>query len=1656
MLSGFDFNKNYKTLGERLLAAKSALRSTTYGLGGAVRVEEDPSNLGHVRFVVNATGDVYKTMNQAINRASSLFISQTIQVTNPKMGNKLAGLGAVMMDVKKQIEQLQKDPLKNADKIRILKEANIDISQISKMQVDVVTLGGADPQKMADKVLRMRETGELHGIASVDDKGGRILTMRIPKTGSKTGEMLSAEQINLLLRITGHGLIQEEEIFEALKGGSSDKLAKTLLKYGKRFRTFVSERELSFAGKTLFDLTGQKDMTRSFLVLDPQYDMMMMFAKQNSTKGGVYNFYESNRSGAERKAMKAYYKDRNVNSYFGKYLEELTVDERRRLADTIEKHAAAAKVGKGKFASDELKRLVELEFSGKADEKLLKAFQNSYASIEYAFDGSDLLNKKFISSYKNRMQGKIRQLTKVIDDPLQSKAAKEAAAYELKNLQNIYRQIGDLNFEQIIGRGNLPGYGNIKTAFDLTSTLFDEDELKGYVGIISKFGLKAEMGLAGKEGSLLLSGFGKGRDLVYVDPVSAAFHPEIFADPETLRSMEASGEDVLRQFQAAIDQGTVPRKLKTLLQKQAESTVEHLPAEARASASRNREFARAILEMLDSGVSPRESPRMMNMLHKIYATQAFRTEIARDGSTIYQPVLPETYRFALDTEKSLKGSEAVLGSGFEKFKAEGMQQAQDILTFRLKGHKMYFAPQAMGQVRGSLGGFDLDDKGIAKMFKYTDDNGMTRIAFNLTRQPSGVEEKMLARAFLDEDTIRSLFAENEKFTSSMEKYIEKISADLYGRSPRQSAEATSKAFTLGLGPDASELKSLETVKALKRILEGESIKDVMADLPDVKTGKVRFQGVANFRSAKNRFRTELESAIESVYRQMELEGKTTVRTLTQEQIKQIEKSGTASLRVQQLLEGGEEVKPRYSRAGIYNVFGKQGAFDMTDQMTKAIEGMPLSQKVKTEILSATSFDEMLSIIGRQKNLSSLDYDVAIAGLTSAFQHKSLESMKKGGDILGSYINRSMVVGSTLNQYEAFLNESTKDVRDFLLKNFQIGMLYQEEAIDYSVNAIGTSRVIDFQNQRAFHRESTRILTDIQKGDIAFHNLEGVERSIQQLIGAGKTTANLGLDAIGQTSVKSLGQLIGAQRAISKGISGLNEDLMLGIDEMLIKERLSNQDTRLLLENIISGMKKAYEFDDSLSRIDDNTRLLSELESTLARSPDDVGKIQEIIIQNFALRSDHTFASLSKFQDISSRLDSYMESARRTAIANIDDDILKAAETTAQSDVFAQEFIKRNKKLLDDISTQFADDLSEMSGAQLADHTARINLISGKLLQQIDEGSKLQGMTMETLVNSLDKAMNALNRGRRSGAIDIGRLTELRDVFDLNIGNLESVQERIAKARRLRSAKFYQSFDQQFAESAIAELGVRTERELADAAEQILSSSQRDDKLLQATYQILAGTPDEVTDELLKKEAQIQARIIRENLFLQESAAEIDELTRIGTISTAEEIVQNFGDDAAISEDILRSVMDFENYDPVNKATFKTFSQKIKDGDFKQLFKDPLIKRGTLALGALVAGSFAYTAIRDRTADDMSGPPLLPGGSAYEQNYPTRIPEIGSFSGQGYNEGSSYNVSINGSPEDVERFNQAARGLVNGNMSTTIFDRIPDLRTDLYSMFGSSY
>lgn len=1593
------FKKVFPTPELQARVDESALRASYIGLGGLVKIEIKD---GKPSYVISGTGEIKKTIQEAMQRIQSIYLTKVTKILGPgdrpKFGSTIGAVGGIMEEIQAAYGRLA-DPQKE-----LLKQ--IGVEDVRSLEFDVVTLGGQKGAKVGQSIAELRKNNTLDGFFLVDDDSGRIITAR---SGQK---FLNNFQLTTLFRMTGHELITEAA-FEKESFG----------KIPKRIRTLISEREVSLSQgnfQRFLGVKNAKELTESILITDPQYELLKMAA--SIEEGKAFSL------GDER--LDAYYRGRDYKNYFGTYLDQLDDKGiRQEFFDIIRSYQEDTSVN---FQSDALKKHFENAIKGRSKEEELKEiFKKIYDEIEYTFDGSDLLNQKFYTRGLAELRKRKNRLEKLGD----TKSKREA-----EEIANILSQLEDSKLNQITGRGRIKLLNgktlDIKTAFhiftntmDASSSIFNEAELENVSMIISKFGLKPETGFGGPSNKLMMSGFGRGIDNVFSDPVSTAFHPELFADPDTMEAIENRAQTILAEYRSVLEEGVIPQKLKNQLQQMAKQPTDFVEVGKRVSAQRNRELAKKTLELINMGIDPRQSPRMMNMLHTLYHTQIYKVSQGYKGDE-YKLVLPETYRFALDTEASLHPEQARLGKGFEKItgftKSDGTRvalndQVADILKFRVKDGTIFFGTETMLRVRESLGGFDLDDKGIARIFRYTDDNGMTRIAFNLTRQPSGVEETMIGRALFDEDTVRELM-KGEYFKKAIDALTNPF------------------ANTAKINMTSSQFLAIDKLREIA--YEEETIASKFGAQPVQQSYD------------------QIEMAIAQVYEQMEKMGFTKVRKMTDRQIDLFGKFGFSTI---------QGTEPAYTRAGIYRLFTQTHGMDLREEIKIAAQEAKASglkdniadklmQLANTPIKSikVEKQIEEISKVMEQIRTAIENSEIGKAIFESAFQ---LSTAKVADDLaaegsIGVYTNRSMIIGSNLQQYEDLLLKGNLDdqVKEYLFKNFQIGLLSSEGAIDPATQGAGKVIIDEDTIYAAFRKAQNTAL--VSRGLItdqlgAGLGEKGIERSLQVLTKKQGGTAVMGLEAI-----ESLARRIGFIRMIS----GIDEDLQQGVDAIVMRDRLSETDAQAFLKNVLSGMESGQSVLPSLGQQvnAEGIKLYEDLKNLVDA---DKGTISAKLIEIFGLQGGHKYAGQATQDRIGQTLESMTDSMQNSYFKKISEDIIKSTITSQESDTLAKSIINRNQRMYNEFFSQSAEQLRAMTEVEKTILSRMRQMVSADILSQIDEASQLKGISLLDLVNSFAKLRRQTGFDIEKFDIEYINTEGLNDAAAKKIERLQEVQKNITIATSRREVNYYKKMKTQQTDDFITSYASgKTYSELEQEMIDLVKNAQANisDDLDRAIAQVIARQPEEIADASLKREAQKEAKIIQQVLLDEENAQIYQDIEQRGTISTVDEAISQFGDDTTITEDIIRSVDELEEYDPINKATYKRLSQKIKDKEISKLFKDPIIRKGSLAIGALILGSFAYTAIKDRTQDDMAGPPLLPGGSSYEENYPVRIPEIGTFGGQGYNSGMSYNISINGSQEDMQRFNEAARGLVNGSTSTTIYEGLPNMTQDPYRRMASQY
>lgn len=1701
-----DVNTAYPDARLRRAAAAQILNSIPFGRNNVIKVDVDDST-EKVFFTLTATGQRFDLLEDAISEAQGIFVGE-IASFNPRtthvgfstglMGPEDARAARRVSDPYGTFENIFQDiyqQLSGGDRVRqALREAGLDleIDDITKLQADIITFSPSEgrPNEIAKEILRMQEEGPIRGIPVIDTKGARVIQFR---AGDKVFDMYQA---NLLLAMTGHSVSNIDVIQKAIDSatdtdafsGSIDKLASMFEKQIKRERAFVSARDVSLSGNELseilhnFGLHGSplgNKFEDKVLVIDPQYEILKVFSgSQDDLEAGLSLF--------DDEYVKEYYRQTFEGSYspekmIRNILEASTSDSEDEISaflgdlrTAVSEFESSYDRTKPGFVSDSLSVFLEQKFSGQSQAMLRnrRMSETLFKSIEHGFDGSDPLNARFVEHLKQYLKGKISDLRESLP------GASEEAAREIRKSisQNgtLLSKIENGDLGQITGRGNmfvgiLGEFRNIKNAWDATRMF--KGILNDKIAVVSKSSFKKDTTMAGDISSFVISGLGSPRDYVYADPVTLSFSPESFTDPATLKMIEDNAKATLDEAYSVTQSRRIPEKLKAIVDKQAQLDLSSVPIERRATASKSKEFAQDIQRMILSGANPKDHPLMASLIHNFYATMMYSE---RKGK-IY-PAIPGLYRFQLDTERA---GDIKLTEGLERMPESiqaydvpnatwtsiNMAENTRVLKARMKGHKMFLPFEAVGKYFHSLGGFDLDDKGIPRLVTYRDNKNMNRLGFYLFRQPSGPEEVVFGRLQLDADTIRSLF-DNTYFKSALSEMISETS----------------------VGPLMQDLKEISSILENPRV-------DRLTNADSI------------------------ESVIVSVYQRMQSKRQAGILRLSAQGAQKFfgNKAGSSlaieDMFVEEFLDETQTTKrvvafdPKYTSRGIYKAFLEEGAFDMSDVVKEVADKFNIGDNLRAQLTEAFNQhatdpmqrqQKMFQVLGDAVSSGSITSETSAAIIDTASGLMRLKGMSNAQSFLGSYVNRSMVVGSILDQYGGFLDavsatQGSTAMQEYMLKNFDVGLLAQETAIDLATT-LSRSKIV--------HSETRRMLAE------GYESISGEQRVLSSL----KKLHNLGpdgavtIDDFGKAAIENLGRMIGFGRTLS-GSQSLDPNLKLGIDVELIKGRLTADDRQNLLNAIISGHEQATrDFINpgnlnGLSVDEDFTSKLSEYQRAIDLK-DDI-KIEELLIRDFGLGAKHAYSSVAKITELGKKIEAYQEAQRRASIRNIGDSAaLALADVGDLEKTIARNIVERNKELIEEVFDITNAERIKMGQLDFAEFKAKAIGVANKVFDELSAGFQIPGITRQKLVNAVDqvfaetisrthtidslvplinpdddklldpkheKALEYIRKGRERRRIDdalslnesrrldsqgktlaeetleaIKRGMYINDIGNLDYGDPSTVaanQQELLRVLGLSSEEVAQGID----------LSKMTGDDLIAAAETALSYlPSTDPDLERMTNPLLALSEriNEIEDQMQRLSAGTEADIVKslldDEIFDENMRAQLEE--------TVGDVPPSQVDDEVGR--IMSELTEEEGTGIIDRAKYSRVNNPEMMNAIKGLWEDKFFRRSTLGIGALIIASFAYTSIKDRSHEDIAGPPMLPGGSAYETDYPKYRPQTFDPMDRSYSSGMSYNISISGNQNDIDRFNQQASGLTNGDLNTTMYTGAPDLGGGLFDRVSS--
>lgn len=1600
-----------------LEAHRKALMNTMYGQGGILRVDVID---GVVNYISNVTGEVFSSASDAFAKMSSSGITTFSKLTGDigtSSGNLRgsSGLSARLMEIQKALSD---DPSL---------ASRLGISDPSKLYF---TTGSFKIPIGEEESARVITQAAKRGIVLADDGAFSLLQVFDPTRGAQAS--LTTEEISRLFLSTSKGaggIISTDSLIDALlKSDPSKALAGLFQKLGKRMKGAMVLKDVSIAGDDLSDILSSLDKNsiqktlneKNVRIFDPSKDLRLV-AENLLTKKQTTGFFGDLSDDVLQEAFSIEslrsQSLRPKNQFSGKSEQEL-----KKLSQELKDFYTG-----NSSVESMATRLNNLGIANLSD-LTAKSDVFEYA-VESAYDGSSLMNSKFINSFKKKIENELNELNAAISN----KEVGPEAVERMRELQSQLDSLKSGNLEHITGRVFMSVDGKprmIKTVFDSFNL---RASLQDYAIVTTANNLKKETALMGRTDAVNLVLQGDPSKIVYQDPLMPGFHYGAY-DESFQKAQESRRLRIMSNYRDALETGKIDTALRSRIFKDANQDIDALPESIRNQASRNRLYAQKLREAIESGVDIRTMPQLMNYLKNFTASQLYRL---KDG--MYQPALEDTFRYAIDTEERFFAgradavNKARLGSGSELIELSNGKTVK-ALSFQIQGHKMLFGGDAASVFKQSLGGFDLDDHGIVMPRIFESISGKEtkkRLGVFMFRQPTGPSEFVFAKASLENtDTIRAFLGENDFFANTIEDLMQNTAI----------SDSDKKVYSL-----------------LRNIMNGENSSVLQREIDDI----------------SNRLPNVIEEKIIEVMEGAERYGYKP-QTINADALLATVKDGDFASplalnkeRLNQLLAAGFTGKDekflveQYRDGIIRRAFIEEGSFKVDDNFIQSIRNA-----VGESMYNSTFKDlereqnKFLNKIGEEINKGNAYSENLHIALESNYGSKVRIAVEKS-DNIGSYINRLTIASSSSDQMKDILSQAKLRGLDQSVINTimekTIQMVSPSDAVDLVVNLNGTDDIGLERTARvleAFYENAT--------------DREAAARAIAKIRGIQDINDTTLIKALGTEMIETKGELIGNLRAISMQYTD-DAQLIAGIDKEIIKQRLKGQDLDLFISSMLRGYRELIgdKFDPVTGQFIDGTdqKLIDDYNAASQLTKGTMEEKQQSLINFLGLGDNNRYAHLAK--SARQGLDSFesleaenarLMARRTTSFAseiNMSQNAVKISENILQE---YSSFLEQNESMLRSL-TGNEDEISELMKHQRFLVNAEINDRVYSMIYkaaEVNENVRVKDIVdnMDFLINTRTPKLRKLMNGQMFGEQE-------NALVDLFAGAQYSRRLRDAQkqGRKIALVNNYNSMvdevrgdpgTQRQVLETMRQNVARLNRETATLADTVM-----DDLLSQAAMVYEFGTEKDFDALGLSEQNSRTVRNLiadsQARRFLDQNDGDVEKILNFGRGSDAPALKPSR---TLSAEDMDRVTLsgDGPPDGPPPTRNYKNFMDSWRDGQLGEAFKNPTVKKSAYAAAALIGASLIYSATKDRTPESASGPPLLPGGSAYEnmaQRQP-QMPNVSMFSG--YNEGTSLQVNIEGSRDQIDSFTSVA----GSNASSTMYRGLPQLGRDPYSLLAGSF
>lgn len=1249
-------------------------------------------------------------------------------------------------------------------------------------------------------------------------------------------------------------------------------------------------------------------------------------------------------------------------------------------------------------------------------------------NIESAYDGSAVINAKLFRSIKREMEEELSQL-----DGMTNKTPE--INERILELNSQLRNMTPENFQAVTSRIFFPLEEDGKISPKMIKAVLDQALLKGpldkYAMLVPDVAIKSESGIMGRESVINLVLQGEPSDRVYYDPLAPAFHYDIFSSPEYQRAQEARIARITNSFQHAVETGEINESLKKQIFSAAERDISGLPEASRLMAERNRLFMQRLKQAIESGVDIRTVPQLLNYLAKNVQSQLYRE---KDG--VFQIAMDNVFRVALDTEARFyagtKAGESAysVGAGLTDLKIATTAGELNIqaLEFSVQGHKMLFGGNTAALFKQPLGGFDLDDKGIVMPRIIKDASGTERLGTFIFRQPTGPAEFVFAMPkFGTADTIKMFLHNNDALMNQLEevKFQNGIFELMY--------DAVTKSGT----------KLTATNERLARLAESREVEKAIIELmrKAESTGEYVVQTLTGEEKIFEMLRRAGQQSGQGVAAPLQLD-KNTIKRLIQ--------SGSVSTLEENLLVN------QYHYGDMIRIFSKSKGFEFD----KATKDSLRRAGITGDITEKTVYE---AIANAKKN-GDIERSIKLSNIVSKiYKQKTEEALEKRENI-GSYINRLVVASASADQeeeiYKALTAKGLGDAVNQIRTQTTIGVISPSDVVDLINYMSGEQRLLGTEKYyqmlenivQAQGGDPIRVVNAVK--DIA--KKQGIELS----------------ESVAQAAIEQKFSRIGRLRARAIQ-AGLDPELIAGIDPEFIRARLkSSDDAARALQFLESGftsevkqINKAVSLPAEVS--DQFSAYTAQLEA--ARKAENYNLTNELI-RVAAISSESQYAHASKNIKLGQLAADSMDAVQSQLYSRARMQYLGEVKASSEASRLAENILKQFSTMQDEAMDQI--DLLTLDSSNISE------LMRYKKMQQTQIiGNKLRSMILGAAQESESTTVQDIldNMERLTYSSKYRKLSKYQNLIT-GVDGINDIVNLVEAAKIQREIKFLtkQRNVAQLTDeltSLMQRVSAMTNEEKAvqiNLAQGLLQSpspsATAEDKYLAAALLKIEGKESLISSALGDETSAMGSRISQlYQARRRMSELGIEDILSYGGQGTS---AANFAPppasiDVDLTDEERRLI--FQGTKSEEKSAADQFGVRYKrivdswrDGKLGEAFKNPTVRRSSYAVLGLIAASFIYSASKDRGEQEIAGPPLLPGGSAYE-TLPTRSPQIPNQSMfSGYNQGTGYSVNIEGSQDQVEAFRQAAGSVANGPINSTMYRGLPQLGRDNYSQIASSF